>query len=253
MTMNHDTDANVKRDDLFASPLGNVPRFVFDQAVVDVFPDMIQRSVPGYQTIINLCGELAARFVQPSSNCYDLGCSLGASSLAIRQQITQPEVTIVAVDNSSAMIERCQSVLEKQNSATAVQLLEADICDIQITNASLVVMNFSLQFIPLDKRQALLEKIYAGLKPGGCLVISEKLLFEPEALNQLLCELHHQFKSAQGYSDLEISQKRDSIENVLIPETLDSHINRLKACGFESASPWFQCFNFASLVAIKPV
>ena len=107
------------------------------------------------------------------------------------------------------------------------------------------------EFIAVEKRQALLEKIYAGLNPGGCLVISEKLLFEPEPLNTLLSELHHQFKRAQGYSDLEISQKRDSIENVLIPETLDAHIQRIKACGFNSASPWFQCFNFASLVAVK--
>jgi tRNA (cmo5U34)-methyltransferase len=256
MTMTDSPKSKTSHDDLFASPLGNVPRFAFDKAVVDVFPDMIQRSVPGYQTIINLCGELAARFVQPNSNCYDLGCSLGASSLAIRQQITQPEVTIVAVDNSSAMLERCQSVLDNDSATTqaqsSVQLVEGDICDIEIENASLVVMNFTLQFIPLDKRRALLEKIYAGLNPGGCLVISEKLLFEPESLNQLLSELHHQFKSAQGYSDLEISQKRDSIENVLIPETLDSHINRLKDCGFNTASPWFQCFNFASLVAIKP-
>ena len=239
------------RDDLFASPLGHIPRFAFDQAVVDVFPDMIQRSVPGYQTIINLCGELAARFVQADSNCYDLGCSLGASSLAIRQQIQQPGVTIVAVDNSAAMLARCQTLLQSDQAATAVELVEADICDIEINNASLVVMNFTLQFIAIEKRQALLEKIYAGLNPGGCLVISEKLLFEPESLNQLLSELHHQFKSAQGYSDLEISQKRDSLENILIPETLETHINRIKACGFNSASPWFQCFNFASLVAVK--
>ena len=240
-----------KRDDLFANPLGNVPRFVFDKAVVDVFQDMIQRSVPGYQTIINLCGELAARFVQPNSNCYDLGCSLGASSFAMQREIAQPDVRIIAVDNSAAMLERCQLLLKSTVSDVPVELLEADICDIEISNASLVVMNFTLQFIAVEKRQALLEKIYAGLNPGGCLVISEKLLFEPEPLNTLLSELHHQFKRAQGYSDLEISQKRDSIENVLIPETLDAHIQRIKACGFNSASPWFQCFNFASLVAVK--
>jgi len=228
-----------------------VPRFVFDKAVVDVFPDMIQRSVPGYQTIINLCGELAARFVQPNSNCYDLGCSLGASSFAMQREIAQPGVRIIAVDNSAAMLERCQLLLKSTVSDVPVELLEADICDIEISNASLVVMNFTLQFIAVEKRQALLEKIYAGLNPGGCLVISEKLLFEPEPLNTLLSELHHQFKRAQGYSDLEISQKRDSIENVLIPETLDAHIQRIKACGFNSASPWFQCFNFASLVAVK--
>ena len=240
-----------KQDNLFASPLGNVPRFAFDKAVVDVFPDMIQRSVPGYQTIINLCGELAARFVQPDSNCYDLGCSLGASSLAIAQQIKQPGVSIVAVDNSAAMLTRCETLLKQGQTQATIELVEADICDIEISNASLVVMNFTLQFIAIERRQALLEKIYTGLNPGGCLVISEKLLFEPESLNQLLTELHHQFKSAQGYSDLEISQKRDSLENFLLPETLETHINRIKTCGFNSASPWFQCFNFASLVAIK--
>jgi len=242
---------SLQHDNLFASPLGKVPGFAFDQAVVDVFPDMIQRSVPGYQTIINLCGELAARFVQDDSNCYDLGCSLGASTLALRKQITQRGVKIVAVDNSAAMLERCATVLHEDTATTPVELVEADICDIEISNASLVVMNFTLQFIATEKRQALLEKIYAGLNPGGCLVISEKLLFEPESLNQLLSELHHQFKRAQGYSDLEISQKRDSLENVLIPETLETHIKRIRACGFNSASPWFQCFNFASLVAIK--
>jgi tRNA (cmo5U34)-methyltransferase len=141
--------------------------------------------------------------------------------------------------------------LKQGQTQATIELVEADICDIEISNASLVVMNFTLQFIAIEKRQALLEKIYAGLNPGGCLVISEKLLFEPESLNQLLSELHHQFKSAQGYSDLEISQKRDSLENFLLPETLETHINRIKACGFNSASPWFQCFNFASLVAIK--
>jgi tRNA (cmo5U34)-methyltransferase len=115
----------------------------------------------------------------------------------------------------------------------------------------MVVMNFTLQFVPMAQRAPLLKKIYAGLNPGGCLVISEKLYFEPPSLNTLLGDLHHQFKRAQGYSDLEISQKRDSIENVLIPETLDAHIQRLRTCGFQSASPWFQCFNFCSLVAIK--
>jgi tRNA (cmo5U34)-methyltransferase len=115
----------------------------------------------------------------------------------------------------------------------------------------MVVLNFTLQFIPKTQRQNLIERIYKGLNPGGCLVISEKLHFEPESVNLLLSDLHYQFKRAQGYSELEISQKRESIENVLIPETLDTHIQRLKSCGFESASPWFQCFNFCSLVAIK--
>ena len=240
-----------KRDNLFANPLGKVSGFVFDQAVVDVFPDMISRSVPGYETILSHTGELAYRYVQPQTNCYDLGCSLGASTLAISQRVADRDAKIIAVDNSSAMLEKCASILAASNTSAEIQLINGDICDIEISNASLVVMNFTLQFVPLAQRPQLLGKIYQGLNPGGCLIISEKLSFEPESLNTLLSELHHDFKRAQGYSDLEISQKRDSIENVLVPETLETHIQRLRACGFQSASPWFQCFNFCSLVAIK--
>jgi tRNA (cmo5U34)-methyltransferase len=239
------------QDNLFAHPLGVVPGFVFDQAVVDVFPDMIKRSVPGYETILAHCGELASRYVQADSHCYDLGCSLGASTVAMRSRIEGRNAKIIAVDNSSAMLDKCATILASVSSAVSTELVNQDICDTVINNASMVVMNFTLQFIPMAERSALLEKIYAGLNPGGCLVISEKLHFEPESLNTLLSDLHHQFKRAQGYSDLEISQKRDSIENVLIPETLDAHVQRLRACGFQSASPWFQCFNFCSLVAIK--
>ena len=229
-----------------------VPSFVFDKAVVDVFPDMIRRSVPGYETILAHCGELASRYVQSGSHCYDLGCSLGASTLAMRSRIEDHHNTkIIAVDNSAAMLNKCATMLASVPSTISTELLNQDICDTKIENASMVVMNFTLQFIPMAQRVPLLEKIYAGLNPGGCLVISEKLHFEPPSLNTLLSDLHHQFKRGQGYSDLEISQKRDSIENVLIPETLDAHIQRLRACGFQSASPWFQCFNFCSLVAIK--
>ena len=238
-------------DNLFAQPLGKIESFSFDKAVVDVFPDMIRRSVPGYETILAHCGELAARYVQAESVCYDLGCSLGASSLAMRARINAKNAKIVSIDNSQAMLSKLSKILESIPSGIQIELLNQDICECNIDNASMVVLNFTLQFVPKNKRRALIEKIYNGLNPGGCLVISEKLHFEPESLNLLLSDLHHQFKRSQGYSDLEISQKRDSLENVLIPETLDTHIQRLNSCGFESASPWFQCFNFCSLVAIK--
>ena len=228
-----------------------IESFSFNKAVVDVFPDMIRRSVPGYETILAHCGELAARYVQAESTCYDLGCSLGATSLAMRSRINVNNAKIVSVDNSQAMLSKLSKILESIPSGIQTELVNQDVCECNIDNASMVVLNFTLQFVPKNKRRALIEKIYNGLNPGGCLVISEKLHFEPESLNWLLSDLHHQFKSSQGYSDLEISQKRDSLENVLIPETLDTHIQRLNSCGFKSASPWFQCFNFCSLVAIK--
>ena len=149
------------------------------------------------------------------------------------------------------MLDKLATILQTQPSDTDTQLITNDICDIQITNASLVVLNFTLQFVPLARRSELISSIYKGLNPNGCLIISEKLHFEPESLNTLLTELHHQFKRDQGYSDLEISQKRDAIDKVLMPESLSTHIQRLKDCGFKSASPWFQCYNFGSLIAIK--
>ncbi|MFL2531517.1 MAG: carboxy-S-adenosyl-L-methionine synthase CmoA [Porticoccaceae bacterium] len=243
--------ATSKRDRLFAEPIEDLPSFAFNKAVAEVFQDMIKRSVPGYQTIVSYTGELAERFVQSNTNCYDLGCSLGASTMSIRQRIAGRKATIFAVDNSSAMLEKCTVMLANQHSDINVRLINADICDIDINNASLAVMNFTLQFIPIEKRGALLNRIHRGLNSNGCLIISEKLHFESPPLNHLLDELHQQFKRSQGYSDLEISQKRDAIENVLVPETLECHIKRLKTCGFTSISPWFQCFNFCSLIAIK--
>ena len=155
------------QDNLFAHPLGVVPGFVFDQAVVDVFPDMIKRSVPGYETILAHCGELASRYVQADSHCYDLGCSLGASTVAMRSRIKGRNAKIIAVDNSSAMLDKCATILASVSSAVSTELVNQDICDTVINNASMVVMNFTLQFIPMAERSALLEKIYAGLNPGG--------------------------------------------------------------------------------------
>ncbi|MFA5630751.1 MAG: carboxy-S-adenosyl-L-methionine synthase CmoA [Porticoccaceae bacterium] len=239
------------RDDLFARPLGTVADFIFDDDVVSVFPDMIKRSVPGYETIIAMTGTLAEKYVQEDSNCYDLGSSLGASTLAIARNIGTRRAALIAVDNSAAMISRCRTVLDSQNLNRRIELHCADIRQVAIANASMVVLNFTLQFVPVEDRDALLATIYNGLNPGGILVLSEKVRFADEGLDSLMIELHHSFKRANGYSDLEVSQKRDALENVLLPETLGAHKARLEKAGFSCADVWFQCFNFASLIAIK--
>ncbi|MDQ2075566.1 carboxy-S-adenosyl-L-methionine synthase CmoA [Marinimicrobium sp. ABcell2] len=240
-----------RSDRLYADPLAGVSRFAFDQAVVDVFPDMIKRSVPGYATIINMIGDLAERYVLSGSRCYDLGCSLGAATLAMRHRIRATDVKIVAVDNSPAMIERCQQVLAADPAEPEVELICADIQSLQPTNGSMAVLNFTLQFVPLDQRLVVLEQIYQGLNPGGVLILSEKVVFEDQVHNDLMIELHHNFKRANGYSELEIAQKRSALEQVLLPESLATHRDRLRAAGFSSVDVWFQCFNFASLIAIK--
>ena len=138
---------NSPKDSIYASPVGEVSAFKFDEAVVRVFPDMIQRSVPGYQAIISAIGLLAGRFAREHSVCYDLGCSLGAATLSMRHQITVDSCRIIAVDNSPAMVTRFLQVLEKDQAKVPVEVLCQDIRELEIENASVVVLNFTLQFI----------------------------------------------------------------------------------------------------------
>ena len=239
------------KDSIYSNPIAELAAFSFDDDVARVFPDMIKRSVPGYTTIIAMTGLLAGKYSMPGSHCYDLGCSLGASTLAMRQHIQADGCSIIGVDNSQAMLERCRNIIDTDSHDTPVELQCADILDVAIENASVVVLNFTLQFIRLEQRDEMIQRICEGLRPGGILVLSEKVLFADPRLNNLNIELHHQFKKANGYSELEIAQKRNALENVLIPETLDAHKQRIGNAGFSSCDVWFQCFNFASLVALK--
>lgn len=238
------------KDTLYASGLPHAD-FVFDEKVVAVFPDMINRSVPGYATIIAMIGTLAAEYAQPDTRCYDLGCSLGAASLSMRHSITASGCEILGIDNSAAMVKGCRAAVAADSGTIPVTIDCGDILESPISNASIVVMNFTLQFVAPAARDGLLKKIHAGMRPGGLLILSEKIRFDDPALNELFIEMHHRFKEQQGYSRLEISRKRAALEKVLVPETLAEHRRRLQEAGFRSYDIWFQCFNFASMVAVK--
>ncbi len=239
------------RDQIFAQPDQAVMPFEFSEAVVRVFPDMIERSVPGYRLLLELTPLMVARAVQPDSTIYDLGCSLGAATLAARRAVQAENVKMIAVDSAPDMIKRCRELIDADNSRVPVEVIEADICELPIANASVVLTYFTLQFIAPARRAELLERIAAGMKPGGVLLLAEKLAFEPDANQQWLDTHHHDFKRAQGYSDLEIARKRQALENVLVPETRAQHHDRLCAAGFNQVVDWFQCFNFAAMAAVR--
>lgn len=238
-------------DLIYSNPKAQVKDFTFDAQVVEVFPDMISRSVPGYNTIIDTIGRLSQCFVQPNTAIYDLGCSLGAATLAMRKGIEAPDCKIIAVDNSNAMVERCKMHIKAFKGNTPVDVIEGNIQDIVIENASMVVLNFTLQFIDKSERQSLISKIARGINPGGVLVISEKISHSDPVIDEHLIELHHNFKRANGYSELEVAQKRTALENVMRTDSVEQHIQRLTKAGFSHVSPWFQCFNFISFIAIK--
>ncbi len=239
------------KDTIYSLPKTRIDDFCFDEAVVDVFPDMIQRSVPGYNTIIDNIGLIAKRTATDNSNLYDLGCSLGSASLAMRRTVKAKNCNLYAIDNSPAMIEKCERHLHAFKSELPVHTLCDDIQNVDITNASVVVLNFTLQFLDPSQRSAVINNIYQGLNSGGVLILSEKIRHKTEQGDNLLVDLHHEFKRTNGYSELEISQKRTAIENVMKLDTLAQHEERIKTAGFNDLMVWFSCFNFISMVAVK--
>lgn len=238
------------KDKVYAKPQDELEGFKFDAKVADVFENMITRSVPGYPLMLDLIGVLGERYAIPGTRCYDLGCSLGASTLKLRQHLPQ-SCHLIGIDSSSAMVERCRANVARDHSQASVEILQQKIQDTVFESASVVVINFTLQFIPDNDRLAMLKKISDGMVEGGALILAEKIVFTDKEKQDFMTQLHHEFKKYQGYSDLEIAQKRASLENVLIPNTEEEHINRLKEAGFSSAQVYIRCLNFASILAIK--
>ena len=235
------------RDNIYATK--EALPFVFDADVSRVFEDMIKRSVPGYGLTLQMITEIAALYAQNNSKLYDLGCSLGASTLAMAHGIKASGCQVIGVDNSQAMVNKCVEYVKQ--SPVPVTVVHGDIQDVQFEDASVVVLNFTLQFIPKEQRLALIKHIYEGMRRGGVLVLSEKVSFDDAFEQQQHIMLHESFKKAQGYSEMEVSRKRQAIENVLVPEAIEAHHARLQAAGFEKSQVWFQCFNFVSMLAYK--
>ena len=236
------------RDRVFAKPLAKVKEFEFNDTVVEVFPDMINRSVPGYDLMLHMIGLYADIFVTDNSRIYDLGCALGASTLVAKQQTDDRPRSIVAVDLSDPMISRCKQLFADVND---IDWVCGDILSVDISNASMVILNLTLQFLEPETRMQQLKQIVDGMNSGGVLVLCEKVSFESENENQRMIELHQAFKKSRGYSELEISQKRSALERVMQLDEDELQITRLLEVGFSEAYRCLRCLNFVSYLAIK--
>ena len=239
------------KDDLFRKRKSQSD-FVFDEQVADVFDDMVVRSIPGYETIVSTIGDFTKKYYRSNSNIYDLGCSLGGVTFEICKKLREIDFNLVAIDNSEAMIER---LIERKaivgGLENSVEVVCEDISNTVIENASVVILNFTLQFLPPKYRNQLIKRIYNGLIPGGVLILSEKIVLDDKSLNDFFIEMYHKFKRSNGYSELEVSQKRLALENILIPEPISVHKSRLVSAGFNSFEVWFQYLNFVSMISLK--
>lgn len=246
-------------DTIFTTPLDKSARFSFDEEVVACFPDMIRRSVPGYGQMLAMLPILARRHCahrqnddgQKFSRVYDLGCSLGAVSFALAEQFSPDELQILAVDISAPMIDKAKTVLGEHYPAHRIHFILDDVCEIQLQECDMIVINLTLQFLSPDKRLDLLKKCHDALAEGGILILTEKTHTLDEQDDAWLVERYYDFKRANGYSELEISGKRNALENVLITDTEEFHHERLSQAGFERSLTWFKFLNFLSIVAFK--
>ena len=242
----------MKKDQVFAKEIDSIKSFEFNHDVAEVFDDMVSRSVPFYDEIHKIILDLIDRNYNGGA-IYDLGCSTGTTISIIdkhfkRKVISTPDY--IGIDNSSAMLEKCLEKIQK-NKIQNVDLQCLDISDVPFRKSGVVVMNYTLQFIKPTKRPDLLKKVYKSLDKGGMFILSEKIKSSGHTINDLLIELYYDFKRRNGYSELEISQKREALENVLIPLTPEKQIEQLRKAGFKKVEMIFRWYNFACYLGVK--
>ncbi len=242
----------MSKDQVFSKKMTSIKSFEFNDEVASVFDDMVSRSVPFYDEIHRIILDLIDR-AYPGGPIYDLGCSTGTTFALIAKHLKAKNIEFpefIGVDNSPAMLKKCHEKMKK-NKINHAHFYCQDLSDSEIKKAGMVIMNYTLQFISPTKRQDLLSNVYKGLDKGGVFILSEKIKSPGHTINDLLIELYYDFKRRNGYSELEISQKREALEDVLIPLTPEKQIEQLKAAGFKKVDMIFRWYNFACYMGIK--
>lgn len=226
--------------------------FDFNERVVEVFDDMLDRSIPCYKTVIGETSRLLAAHLQPGDTVCDLGCATGTALLYFAKVLADHRLRFIGIDSSPAMLAKARLKAEFYVSDEAVSFEQADITEIDQPGTGAFVLNYTLQFIRPVVRPTLIQKLFENLRPGGLLILSEKTVLDDKRLNRTFIDIHHDFKREQGYSDLEIARKREALENILIPFTRQENAEILTKAGFRPVTTFFQWFNFSSFVAVKP-
>lgn len=238
-------------DTFFKDEIKKVSDFKFSNKVAKVFDDMVSRSVPFYGEIQRMISEIAADHIQPGTNVYDLGCSTGTTMIGMDTMIPD-DIKFIGLDDSKEMLDKCDQKLKEAGFRRPYELIEANMQEgFKVENASVAVLCLTLQFIRPISREKVLKTIYDGLKPGGVLILAEKILAEESQFNRNFIKYYYNMKRRNNYSEMEISQKREALENVLIPYKLSENILMLRDAGFAHCEVFFKWYNFSGLIALK--
>ncbi|MGL1933540.1 MAG: carboxy-S-adenosyl-L-methionine synthase CmoA [Fibrobacterales bacterium] len=238
-----------KKDTIFAKRSWKPGDFTFNKEVASVFTDMLIRSIPNYLENLDFLTAIAKEYWQPETSIYDLGCSQGNLTYRVASALKEQSPHIVALDASPDMITAFHD--NASSHSPSIEALCTTIQEASFTKTSVVFVNYVLQFISPEERLPILKKIYDALVPGGILLMGEKVCFADAKLQAIEQEYYFQFKRNNGYSDTEIYQKREALENVLIPDTIEQHMQRCKDAGFTLTEIWFKRFNFCSFICTK--
>lgn len=226
--------------------------FKFDTEVASVFDDMVSRSVPFYSETKSTALNLAKSFVKPKSNIYDIGCSTATMLIDFAKLIDDKSVNFIGVDNSQPMINKAFEKVKSNHLQDRICLQLNNVEDnMKLSNASVVFMTYTLQFVRPLCRDLLIKQIYDSLLPNGCLILVEKILGNDSLFNRLYIDLYYEYKRSAGYSNEEIQNKREALENVMIPYRIDENIELLKRNGFSSYEIFFKWFNWAGIIVTK--
>jgi tRNA (cmo5U34)-methyltransferase len=242
---------NTPSDKVYRDQRESIGDFRFDKSVATVFDDMVSRSVPFYGEIQRMVVEIAADYAEPGSSVYDLGISSGTTMVALNPQV-DPTVRFVGIDNSSDMLDKCREKFAVEKFVRPVDLHVAELNDgVQVENASVVMLVLTLQFIRPLRREKLIADIFRGMRTNACLIVVEKVLGEDSVFNRQFIKYYYDMKRRHGYTEMEISQKREALENVLIPYKLLENRELLLNSGFRAVDVFFKWYNFTGIVAIK--
>jgi len=226
--------------------------FVFNERVVEVFEDMLDRSIPFYRQVIDAQAQLLDGFLDPGDRVYDLGCATGTTLLEFSRLLEHKKLQFVGIDNSPPMLDKARLKSEIYSKQQSLSFLLEDVTAFDHPGAGGIILNYTLQFIRPLLRESFLQRLFHNLRPGGIILISEKVINQDHRLNRQYIDIYHRFKKNRGYSELEIAKKREALENVLIPFSIKENITMLERSGFVSVETHFQWFNFTSFIAIKP-
>lgn len=232
-------------DKIFSQPIKK--QFEFDENVASVFDDMLARSIPFYKEVITLICDLVGKNTQKNSLVIDLGCSTANTLLSIYHK--DDTLKLKGIDNSSAMLERAQKKIIAHGAS--IELECADITKTDLRGSDIILANYMLQFIRPLKRNEFVKKIADSLNVGGLFIFSEKIFFDESVLNKQMIDIYYDFKKLQGYSEFEISQKREALENVLVPYSEEENKQMIKDAGFSYVESIFKYGNFVTFLAKK--